>query len=74
MWKETAVRFFIGIAGMAVGALFVLMLQGAAQAGAERLRIAQERANTVVAAATNQHADEAGTRVAHIETQAPGVP
>jgi len=58
MWKESAIRILIGISGLAAGALFVLMLQGAAQADAERLQIAHDRANAFAAASANTVPDE----------------
>ena len=56
MWKDTAIRMLIGASGMAMGALFVLMLQGAAQSDAERLQVAHARANAVAAASVGQPA------------------
>jgi len=61
MWKEALVRMLIGIGGLAVGALFVLTLQGAAQADAERLQIAHDRANASAAASASGGIDEVDT-------------
>jgi hypothetical protein len=58
MWKETAIRLFIGIGGMLVGALFVLMLNGAALAGAERLHVAKARADATAAATAGSGTEE----------------
>ena len=52
MWKETAVRMLVGIGGMALGALFVLGLRGAAQADADRLQLAHSAA--LAAAPSNE--------------------
>jgi len=41
MWKELIVRLFIGVGGLALGALFVLGLRGAALADSQRLAQAQ---------------------------------
>jgi len=70
MWKENAMRLLIGIGGLAVGALFVVMLQGAARADAERLHVAQERANAVAAASARSSGD-ADTLVARTAVPAP---
>ncbi|HUL64874.1 MAG TPA: hypothetical protein VLW55_09680 [Burkholderiaceae bacterium] len=71
MWKETATRMLVGFGGLAVGALFVLTLRGAAQADADRLQLAHARATAVAAAVATEPADRIGALAAAIDADAP---
>jgi hypothetical protein len=50
MFKQTAIKLLIGASGLAIGALFVVLLSGAALADAERLHIAPAQADVVLVA------------------------
>lgn len=56
MTREKLARLFIGGGGIVVGAVFVLILHGAALAGAQRLESAQSHARTIVNAPGNNAA------------------
>lgn len=71
MWKETAIRMLVGAGGLTVGALFVLTLQGAAQADADRLQLAHARATAVAAAIASELPERMGALVAAIDADAP---
>ncbi len=71
MFKETAIRLLIGIAGTSLGALFVLTLKGAAVADAQRLHAAKARAETIETATSPDHVEEVAALAARVTTWPP---
>jgi len=66
MWKDKAIKLFIGASGLAIGALFLFTLHGAAQLSAERLHASQTRAQTFALVLN----DESRTEVRALTAQA----
>jgi hypothetical protein len=71
MWKDAAIRIFVGIGGLAVGALFVLTLRGAAQADAHHLQLAHARATAISAKIAREPAIQVSALAAAIDADAP---
>jgi hypothetical protein len=69
MCKDTAIKLFIGAAGLAIGALFVFTLHGAAQLSAERLHASQSRAKAF-AVVLNDESRTGSTPIAHPRVEA----
>jgi hypothetical protein len=69
MWKETAIRVLIGLGGLVLGGLFVLILNGAALAGAERLHLAHARAHALESAIASEPSEDFGTLAESGETK-----
>jgi hypothetical protein len=70
MWKDKAIKLFIGASGLAIGALFVFTLHGAAQLSAERLHASQTRAKTFAVAMNDESRTEIRTLKAHAQVEA----
>jgi hypothetical protein len=62
---------FVGMGGLAVGALFVLTLRGAAQADADRLQLAHARVTAVAGAIASEPTERTAELASAIDADAP---